>query len=92
VTTVANGNEAMEYLSDKVYLHLLDMIMEPNMNGRKTLERVLEIWPDQKTIIVTEYAGSNEVKKACALGNTELISKPYTMQHLSEKVKIMLTG
>jgi DNA-binding NtrC family response regulator len=66
--------------------------MEPDMNGRQTLEQVLAIRPDQKTLIASGYAESSEVKKACTLGKTTLMNKPYTLQKLGECVQRALSS
>ena len=88
VATAANGRDAVRYVRQQsVDLIILDMIMEPDMNGRQTLERILEIRPDQKTLIASGYAESSEVRKACTMGHTTLINKPYTMQKLAESVR-----
>ncbi|MBU1056366.1 MAG: PAS domain-containing protein [Proteobacteria bacterium] len=53
------GEEAVSYLKEnKVDLILLDMIMDPGINGRKTYERIVEIYPKQKAVIVSGYSMS----------------------------------
>ena len=88
VTTVGSGEEAIGSLQDHpVDLVILDMRMEPGMNGRETFERILEIHPQQKALIVSGFSESDEVKKAIALGVKGLLQKPYTMQQLGEVVR-----
>ncbi len=90
VTTVSSGEEAVAFLQDHpVDLVILDMLMEPGMNGRETLERILEIYPQQKALIVSGFSESDEVKKAIALGAKGLLQKPYTMQQLGEVVRAL---
>lgn len=93
VATAANGREAVKYVQNQeVDLIILDMIMEPDMNGRQTLEEILKIRPEQKTLIASGYADSSEVKRACTLGSTALMNKPYTLQKLSESVVVALAS
>ena len=93
VAVAANGREAVRYVRQQsVDLIILDMIMEPDMNGRQTLKKILEIRPDQKTLIASGYAESSEVKKACTMGHTTLMNKPYTMQKLAESVQQALAA
>ena len=52
--SVASGEAAIAYLkTNTVDLLLLDMIMEPGINGRETYERVIDIHPGQKAIIIS---------------------------------------
>ncbi len=86
--TASSGEEAVEYLREhRVDLVLLDMIMEPGMNGRQTLEEILSFKPKQKTLIVSGFADNKEVKKACVLGKTELVKKPFTLADLASAMK-----
>ncbi|HUU40264.1 MAG TPA: ATP-binding protein, partial [Desulfatiglandales bacterium] len=69
VETVASGEEAIEYLKEhKVDLILLDMIMDPGINGRETYEMIIKIHPNQKAIIASGFSETEEVKKAQQLG------------------------
>ena len=85
---VASGEEAVEYLhGTSVDLLILDMVMAPGMNGRRTYEAVLEIHPGQKAIIASGFSESDEVKKALALGAGGLLKKPYTLYQLGLAIK-----
>ena len=85
--SVASGEEAIEFLRhEKVDLLLLDMIMEPGINGRETYEQILEIHPGQKALIVSGYAEHDEIAKAVKLGVGGLIKKPYTLKQLAGAV------
>jgi len=61
---VCSGEEAVEHLKDNtVDLLLLDMIMDPGINGRETYERIIETHPKQKAIIISGFAETDEVKE-----------------------------
>lgn len=93
VTTVASGEEAVEYLkTHKADLVVLDMIMEPGMDGLDTYKEILELFPKQKAIIVTGFSESDRVRKAQALGAGTYISKPYVREILGIAVKKNLDG
>ena len=63
VTSVSSGEAALAYLKNhKVDLLVLDMIMDPGMDGLDTYRRVLEIHPEQKAIIVSGFSESDRVK------------------------------
>lgn len=85
---VSSGEEAVDYLKGhSVDLLLLDMIMEPGINGRETYERILKIHPNQKAIIVSGYAETAEVKVAQKLGAGNYIKKPLTLEKIGMAVK-----
>ncbi len=83
-----DGEKAVEFLkNNKVDLVVLDMIMEPGMNGKETYKRIIEIHPGQKAIIVSGYSPTQEVKEAQKLGAGEYVKKPYTLETLGRAVK-----
>jgi CheY-like chemotaxis protein len=86
--TVSTGEEAVEYAKHhEVDLIILDMIMEPGINGRETYERILTFKPGQKAIITSGFAETAEVKKAQRLGAGPYIRKPFTLEQLGLAVK-----
>jgi two-component system cell cycle sensor histidine kinase/response regulator CckA len=87
-TAVSGGEEAVEYLREhSVDIVLLDMIMDPGINGRETYEKIIEIHPNQKAVIVSGFAETNEVKKAQRLGAGQYIKKPLTLQKIGIAIK-----
>ena len=63
------------------------MIMDPGINGRETYERIIEIRPNQKAIIISGFAESDEVKEAQKLGVGKYIKKPFTLEKIGLAVK-----
>ncbi len=85
---VASGEEAIEYLAKRsIELVVLDMVMDPGINGRETYERIVKIHPAQKSIIVSGYAVTDDVKGAQKLGAGKFIRKPLTLEKLGLAVK-----
>jgi PAS domain S-box-containing protein len=85
---VSGGEEAVEYLKENtVDLILLDMIMEPGINGRETFERIIRVHPKQKAIVVSGFAETDEVKKTQKLGAGKFIKKPLTLESIGLAVK-----
>ncbi len=85
---VASGEAAVEYLAEKkADLVILDMIMEPGINGCVTYEQIIKNNPAQKAMIVSGYAETGDVKKAQKLGAGKYIKKPLTLQILGLAVK-----
>ncbi len=88
VYAVSGGKDAVEYLKKHtVDLLLLDMIMDPGINGRETFERILQIRPSQKAIIVSGFSETDEVKKTQQLGAGKYIKKPLTISSVGTAVK-----
>jgi len=84
----SSGEEAIEHLkANEADLIVLDMIMDPGINGRETYERIIKIHPDQKAIIVSGYAETEEVIKAQQLGAGKYIKKPLTLEKIGVAVK-----
>ena len=85
---VSSGEEAVEYLKENTAdLILLDMIMDPGINGHETYERIVKIHPEQKAVIVSGFSESDEVKAAQKLGAGRYIKKPFTLKKIGLAVK-----
>jgi CheY-like chemotaxis protein len=85
---VSSGEEAIGYLkTHAVDLIVLDMIMFPGRNGRETYERIIKIHPDQKAIIASGFAETEDVKATQKLGAGKYIKKPFTLITLAIAVK-----
>ena len=88
VETVASGEGAIEYLKTKpADLVILDMIMDPGIDGLETYRRILEIQPQQKAIIASGFSATERVKEAQRLGVGTYIKKPYSMNEIGMAVK-----
>jgi signal transduction histidine kinase/CheY-like chemotaxis protein len=93
VKTAASGEEAVKLArQEPVDLLILDMLMEPGLNGRETYEQILSFAPDQKAIIASGYSENEEVQKAGEMGEITFIRKPYTLDQLASAVRSMLGG
>ena len=89
--SVSSGEEAVEYVKDNsVDLLLLDMIMEPGIDGLETYKRILELHPNQKAIIASGFSETTRVKEAQKLGAGKYLKKPYLLESLGLLVKAEL--
>lgn len=85
---VSNGYEAADHIkSHPVDLIILDMIMEPSINGLETYKMIKQINPEQKAIISSGYSKSKDVKRAQDLGAGDFVKKPYTIYDLGAAIK-----
>jgi len=90
-STVSSGEAAIEYLqNNSVDLIILDMIMDPGMDGLDTYKQILKLHPGQKAIIASGYSETNRVKEAQRLGTGKLVKKPYTLEKIGFAVKTEL--
>jgi PAS domain S-box-containing protein len=88
VACAGSGEEAIGYLREnRVDLVMLDMLMDPGMNGRQTYEHIIEIHPSQKAVIASGFSESEDVLRAQKLGARGFIRKPYTMEQLGRIIK-----
>jgi PAS domain S-box-containing protein len=86
--TVSSGEEAIEYLkAHNVDLIVLDMIMDPGIDGLDTYKKILEVNPRQKAIIASGFSETDRVKEAQRLGAGAYVKKPYTMEKIGLAVK-----
>lgn len=91
VHTVSSGEEAVTYLrTHKADLLLLDMVMDPGINGMETYKRVLEINRKQKAIIMSGFSETDLVKKSLELGAGTFVSKPYLMEKIGLAIRAEL--
>ena len=83
VATRSSGEEAVEYLKvNAAALIILDMIMDPGIDGLETYRQILEINPGQKAIIASGYSETERVREAQKIGAGEYIKKPYTLEKI----------
>ena len=86
--TVSSGEEAIDYLkSNSTALLLLDMIMDPGIDGLDTYRKILKLHPKQKAIIASGFSETKRVKAAQKLGAGQYVKKPYTLEKIGNAVK-----
>jgi two-component system cell cycle sensor histidine kinase/response regulator CckA len=88
VAAVSGGEKAVEYLKNKkADLIVLDMIMDPGIDGMETYRRILEIVPGQKAIIVSGFSETDRVKNTQEMGAGEFVRKPYILEKIGLAVR-----
>jgi CheY-like chemotaxis protein len=69
VHVVSSGEEAVEYIkASKTDILVLDMIMTPGIDGLETYQRILEITPKQKAILVSGFQRRRGSERRRSLG------------------------
>jgi PAS domain S-box-containing protein len=93
VTNLPSGEEAVKYLHHHTAdLLVLDMIMEPGIDGLETYRKILKIHPGQKSIIASGYSESARVKEAQLLGAGTYVKKPYLLEKIGRAIRAELDG
>jgi two-component system, cell cycle sensor histidine kinase and response regulator CckA len=88
VTTVSSGEEAVDYMQhNSADLLVLDMIMDPGINGLETYKRILKLYPHQKAIITTGFSETEHVKETLSLGAGTYIKKPYSFEKIGRAIR-----
>jgi len=90
-SAVSGGEAAVEHMkNNKVDLLVLDMIMDPGIDGLDTYKKILEIHPGQKAIIASGFSETDRVREAQSLGAGQYIKKPYTLEKIGIAVRAEL--
>jgi PAS domain S-box-containing protein len=88
VNTVESGEAAVDYLKkESVDLLVLDMIMDPGMDGLDTYREIIKIHPGQKAVIASGYSETDRVKRAQKLGAGKYVRKPYSLEKIGIAVR-----
>ena len=93
VDAVATGRQAIQYVKKHpVAVMVIDMILEPDMDGLDTYRKILTIVPEQKAIITSGFSESERVAEAQRLGVGRYIKKPYRMEEIGAAIREQLSA
>jgi CheY-like chemotaxis protein len=88
VEALSSGEEAIIYLkNNKADLVVLDMIMDPGIDGLETYRRIKEFKPKQKAIVVSGFSETDRVKMAQEIGAGSFVRKPYILEKIGVVVR-----
>jgi len=88
VNTVPSGEEAVKYMQKtSIDLLILDMIMDPGMDGLDTYKEILKLHPGQRAIIASGFSETDRAKEVVRLGAGQYIKKPYTLEKMGMAVR-----
>lgn len=89
---IGSGENAVAYLKEHcIDLILLDMMMDPGINGRQTFEQILRFHPGQKAVIASGFSESEDVKATLQMGARRYLKKPYSLEQLGRAIKDAMT-
>ncbi len=88
VAAVSSGEEAVDYMRENsADLMVLDMIMDPGIDGLETYRRIVELHPEQKAIIASGFSETERVKETQRLGAGKYLKKPYVLEKFGLAVR-----
>jgi two-component system cell cycle sensor histidine kinase/response regulator CckA len=91
VHAVESGEAAIAFLEkEKADILVLDMIMDPGIDGLETYAKIIETHPGQKAVIASGYAENRRVKETQQLGAGAYIRKPYTLEKIGMAIRAEL--
>lgn len=92
VESAANGNDALDLLSQhKINLVISDINM-PDMNGLVFLRELSRKFPSTSVIMITAYGGVESYLEAMNLGAYEYLHKPVRLEELRSVMKKIFNG
>ena len=93
VMTVPSGEKAVEYLRENaVDLLVLDMIMDPGMDGLDTYRQIIQHHPHQKAIVASGFSETERIREVQRLGAARYLKKPYTMESIGIAAQAVLAS
>jgi hypothetical protein len=78
-------------LNDRIDLLVTDVGL-PGMNGRQLADQARETRPGLKILFITGYAGNAAVAKGFLQPGMEMITKPFDLDNLAQRVREMVKG
>ena len=92
VKAMASGEDAVDYMNHQsTDVLVLDMLMEPGIDGLETYKRILKKHPGQKAIIVSGFSETARVKQAMKLGAGAYVQKPYLLENIGMALRKVLS-
>jgi len=91
VTALPSGEDAIEHLKTQTAdILVLDMIMDPGIDGLETYKNIIAANPKQKAVIVSGFSESDRVKELQHLGAGPYVRKPYHLKTIARVIRAEL--
>ncbi|MGO0633529.1 PAS domain-containing protein [Pseudomonas sp. SAR267] len=94
VEAFANGTAALAHMQQCAQPDLLlsDIGLPDGPNGRQVAERCRQLYPDLKVLFITGYDASAALSDGQLLQGTSVLTKPFELEALAERVRQLLAG
>jgi PAS domain S-box-containing protein len=87
----ADGPSGLLRVNEQIDLLITDVGL-PGMNGRQLAELARKTRPDLKILFITGYAESVAIADGFLQPGMEMITKPFDLDHLSRRIRAMISG
>jgi PAS domain S-box-containing protein len=88
-----DGPSGLRILRDRERIDLLVTdVGLPGMNGRQLADQARETRPDLKILFITGYAESVAIADGFLQPGMEMITKPFDLENLSQRIREMVSG
>ena len=93
VTVTDCGNQALQYVSqflltpDRFSVVVLDLTMPGGLSGFEVMDELHKLDPDLSVIACSGYFQEDARDLCQAIGFTDVLQKPYTLEHLVATVR-----
>jgi hypothetical protein len=64
----------------------------PGINGRQLADQAREMRPDLRILFITGYAESVAMSEGFLQPGMEMITKPFDLDHLAQRIRAMISG
>ena len=88
----ADGAAGLRILRDEPVDLLLTDIGLPGMNGRQLADQARELRPGLKILFMTGYAETAANAEGFLQSGMDMITKPFDLGHLSQRVRDIISG
>lgn len=90
IVTVNGGQEALGVMAERDCRLLITDYNMPGMTGTELTQKVKELYPTIKVIIITAYATPDVERKARGAGVDYFLTKPFSLDRLEQIIKEVL--
>ena len=86
---VTNAKDALAIIENDSFDFVLTDIVLPDINGLELTEKVKELHPNTKVVVMTGYSIDFSYDTAIEAGASDFIKKPFTLQELMARMTIL---
>ena len=92
VTTVEDGQQALEKLQERSYDLLLTDIVMPELDGIALALKASKDYPEMKILMMSGYANQRQRAHNLDVLAHEVLSKPFSLEEITRKVSKTLAA